>query len=162
MTVVGVTGHQDLPSSALAGIEVGVREVLRTVLPPLRVVTSLAVGADQLVATEALRLGGSVDAIIPSQDYESSFTQSDTRLTFQTLLQQASSIATLDFTTASEIAYWEAGKAVVNQCDILLAVWDGQPARGLGGTADVVRYAERCGRDVRIVWPPGATRGAQQ
>ncbi|GAB2826863.1 hypothetical protein GCM10027073_64840 [Streptomyces chlorus] len=40
----------------------------------------------------------------------------------------------------------------------LLAVWDGKPARGFGGTADVVSYAERSGTPVRVLWPEGATR----
>ncbi len=31
-------------------------------------------------------------------------------------------------------------------------------ARGFGGTADVVAYAERHGTPVRILWPEGATR----
>lgn len=42
--------------------------------------------------------------------------------------------------------------------DQLIVVWDGQPARGYGGTADVVAYADRVGVPVRIVWPEGATR----
>lgn len=42
--------------------------------------------------------------------------------------------------------------------DELLAVWDGQPARGFGGTADVVRYAQRHGTPVRRLWPKNATR----
>ncbi|MFH9861330.1 hypothetical protein [Streptomyces sp. NPDC017202] len=40
----------------------------------------------------------------------------------------------------------------------LLAVWDGKPARGYGGTADVVAYAERTGVAVRVLWPDGASR----
>ncbi|MFF3871535.1 hypothetical protein [Streptomyces sp. NPDC001978] len=48
---------------------------------------------------------------------------------------------------------------LVDQADELLAVWDGQPARGFGGTADAVAYAHRQGVPVRIIWPEGATRG---
>jgi hypothetical protein len=40
----------------------------------------------------------------------------------------------------------------------LVAVWDGQPAAGKGGTADIVDYARRHGIEVRIVWPPGTSR----
>ena len=42
--------------------------------------------------------------------------------------------------------------------DLLVAVWDGLPARGFGGTADAVAYAERTGVPCTIIWPPGATR----
>jgi len=37
-------------------------------------------------------------------------------------------------------------------------VWDGQPARAYGGTADVVAYAREHGTPVRVIWPPGAER----
>ena len=47
---------------------------------------------------------------------------------------------------------------LVGPVDELLAVWDGKPARGYGGTADVVAYAERNGVPVRVLWPEGATR----
>jgi hypothetical protein len=47
---------------------------------------------------------------------------------------------------------------LVGLVDELIAVWDGEPARGYGGTADVVAYAKRQGIPVRIVWPEGAAR----
>ncbi len=34
------------------------------------------------------------------------------------------------------------GLVVVERCDLLLAIWDGHPAHGLGGTADIVAYAD--------------------
>ncbi|MGW5646007.1 hypothetical protein ACWEV3_27990 [Saccharopolyspora sp. NPDC003752] len=40
----------------------------------------------------------------------------------------------------------------------MLAVWDGQPARGFGGTADVVDSARKRGVDVTVIWPDGARR----
>ncbi|MFG2222777.1 hypothetical protein [Streptomyces sp. NPDC048644] len=46
----------------------------------------------------------------------------------------------------------------VGLVDRLIAVWDGQPARGYGGTADVVAYARSTGVPVEVVWPDGATR----
>ena len=38
-----------------------------------------------------------------------------------------------------------AGRFVVGNCDLLLAVWGGAPARGRGGTAEIVSYAIRVG-----------------
>ena len=38
-------------------------------------------------------------------------------------------------------AYLQAGRATVAHCDVLIAVWDGEAARGPGGTADVVQLA---------------------
>ena len=42
--------------------------------------------------------------------------------------------------------------------DRLLAVWNGQPARGPGGTADVAAYAGSRHIPVTVVWPAGAYR----
>ena len=39
--------------------------------------------------------------------------------------------------------YLAAGCRVAALADLLLAVWDGEPARGRGGTADVVAFARR-------------------
>jgi hypothetical protein len=49
---------------------------------------------------------------------------------------------------------------VLSQSDILLAVWDGAPAKGVGGTAQIVEEAGT--RDIPTVWigskPPHVTR----
>ncbi len=47
---------------------------------------------------------------------------------------------------------------MISMISELFAVWDGQPARGYGGTADVVTRARDRGRPVRVIWPDGATR----
>ncbi|UJW36868.1 hypothetical protein L3Q67_02325 [Saccharothrix sp. AJ9571] len=41
---------------------------------------------------------------------------------------------------------------------VVLAVWDGGPSSGHGGTADVVDAARERGLPVTIVWPDGAER----
>lgn len=50
------------------------------------------------------------------------------------------------------------GRVVVDRSARLLAVWDGQPARGHGGTAGVVAYARKRGVPVEVIWPEGAAR----
>ncbi len=47
---------------------------------------------------------------------------------------------------------------LVGLVDEVLAVWDGRPARGYGGTADVVAYAIRTGVPVHVLWPDNASR----
>ena len=51
-----------------------------------------------------------------------------------------------------------AGRLLVERSDRLIAVWDGLPARGPGGTADVVAYARALSRPVTVLWPQGAHR----
>ena len=55
-----------------------------------------------------------------------------------------------------EDAYLAAGHAVVDDADVVLALWDGRPARGRGGTAEVVEYARSLGRP--LVWIDVARR----
>jgi hypothetical protein len=157
MTRVGATGHQELPPDASPYLVESVRRILEQCAPPLRAITALAAGADQLVAREVLRDGGSLHAIVPAVGYETTFSRADLR-EYEHLLAQADEVTRLDFPEPSEEAYWAAGKRVVDECEVLVAIWDGDPARGLGGTADVVAYAQSRGKDIRVVWPTGLIR----
>jgi hypothetical protein len=47
---------------------------------------------------------------------------------------------------------------MLDMIDQLIAVWDGQPARGHGGTADVVNEAHQHQLPVTVLWPHGASR----
>jgi hypothetical protein len=154
---VGVTGHQALPAPTTTFVKRALRSRLSS-LQAVVGITSLAAGADQLFARTVLDVGGRLVAIIPSADYENSFESEADRHSFRQLLAQAQERVVLPFSTHGEEAYWAAGREIVRRCDRLLAVWDGKPAAGLGGTADVVGYARELGKSVEIIWPPGATR----
>lgn len=54
--------------------------------------------------------------------------------------------------------YLDAGIAMLDRADRLIAVWDGGPERGRGGTAQIVRQAEQRRLHVYRVWPEGAAR----
>ena len=77
---------------------------------------------------------------------------------FRSLLEAAQTITRLDYPEPSEEAFMAAGKSIVDSCEMLIAIWDGKPARGLGGTGDVVRYARKTGKAVSIVWPDDISR----
>jgi hypothetical protein len=168
VTALGATGHQTIPPGAREFVVDAVRDILRRAESPLLAVTSLAAGADQLVATELLRAGGHLHVIVPSGHYERTFTTQVDLASFRSLLEAADAVTRLDYAEPSEEAFLyaepseeaflAAGKRVVDDCEMLIAIWDGKPARGLGGTADVVRYAQDTGKAVSIVWPDGAGR----
>src|SRR4029077_15421939 len=50
-------------------------------------------------------------------------------------------------------AYLECGILVVEEADLLVAVWDGKPARGVGGTADIVTIARNSIKPLILVDP---------
>jgi hypothetical protein len=158
LTALGVTGHQAIPPGIRASTVEAVREIIRRTEPPLTAVTSLAAGADQLVATELVESGGSLHVVVPSRHYDRAFSSDENLACFQSLLEAAEDVTTLDYPEPSEEAFMAAGEAIVDSCEMLIAIWDGKPARGLGGTADVVRYARSTGKTVSIVWPDGTGR----
>jgi len=77
---------------------------------------------------------------------------------FQMLKARAERVSLLPFPDPSEAAFMAAGLVVVERYDQVLAMWEGQPSRGLGGTADVVQYVHQEGRRAVNLWPSGLTR----
>ena len=96
--------------------------------------------------------------IIPCRRYEQSFDRVSDIAGYRLLLSAARWVEVLDHDQPSEVAYLDAGHRVVDFTDVLLAVWDGLPAQGLGGTADVVEYARAKGKEITIIWPAGVKR----
>lgn len=148
MTRVGVTGHQDRDGIDWSWVRRTLREALVT-YSATEALSSLAQGTDQLFAEVALELDIPVRAIVPLGAYESFFKDSAVLANYRRLLGQARR-TDLELHFPPERAFFEAGKFVVDECQVLLAVWDGKPAEGLGGTADIVSYARSRGRPV--VW----------
>lgn len=157
MTIVGATGHQEIPPPAEADIVAGVNYVLRSQPAGLVAICSLAVGTDQLVAQAVLDIGGALDVVIPCERYDETFNGADL-VRFRQLLGRARRIETLRHPAPTEEAFLDAGRRVVDHCELLVAVWDGEAADGLGGTGDVVDYARSVGRKIVIIWPQGVTR----
>ena len=141
MTKLGVTGHQRLPQPEIwEWISVELRAVLERFTPPLIGVTSLAIGTDQLFARSVLELTGTLEVVLPFDRYENTFEERD-RLEFERLLKLSSRMEVLPRTGSDEQCYLAAGRRVADLSNMLIAVWDGKPARGLGGTADIVHYS---------------------
>ena len=158
MTTIGVTGHQQLPEGVRIHAEQAITELLRDRPPPVIGLSSLAEGADQIFADVLLRSGGILHAVIPCWGYASTFDEAG-RQNYLRLLGEARSVTTLAYAKPSEQAFDAAGQYIAENCDLLVAIWDGQPARGHGGTADAVEYARRLGREIAVTWPDAALRG---
>jgi hypothetical protein len=120
----------------------------------LRVISPLAEGADRLAARAALECGMEIQCPLPfhRDEYERDFPAS--RAEFRDLLARASAVMELDGDRRDEgTAYLNAGKVVIEQSDVLLAVWDGQKANGHGGTAEIVAKALRSGVPLLVIPP---------
>ena len=156
---IGCTGHRNLPPATRRRVTARLAELLaERPSGELVAVTNLADGADQLFALTMLAAGGRLHVVIPSDDYERTFSEETARQTYLALLGLAETTDTLPFREPAEDAFLAGGRAVVDGSDLLLAVWDGQPAVGRGGTGDVVDYARQRSVETIVIWPSGATR----
>lgn len=135
---IGITGHQDLSNGEWVKQEID--KILRAHSSVVGF-SSLAVGADQLFAQSVIDCDGELNVILPMKNYEAKFKE-DERAEYERLLTKAISTQVMPPTSSDEESYFSAGKRIVELCDLLIAVWDGKPAAGLGGTGDVVKYAE--------------------
>jgi hypothetical protein len=149
---VGFTGHQKRPGIDWTWVGSAIRKELSSYTTVESAYSSLAAGGDQLFAEIVVALSIPLIAVVPINDYESHFESSEDLLNYRRLLGQANVIR-LAMQGERERAFFSAGKYIVEQCQVVFAVWDGKPAGGLGGTADVVEFARSKGRAVVHINP---------
>jgi hypothetical protein len=136
-------------------------------------VTPLAQGTDQLAASAALAAGYRLAVIHPfdADAYKNSFGPADdpevvgARQHYDALAslpQSRVQLLSLDAIPASTAyhnrGFEAAGALALRQTDLLIAVWNGKPVRGVGGTADVISAAVACG--IPVIWVPVEELGA--
>ena len=115
--------------------------------------SSIADGSDQLFSQQARAIGLSWHAILPlpRAEFAQDFTPSEWSAVEEDLAA-ADHVRVIDTVDGDrEESYLDCGIETVNGADVLLAFWDGDPARGKGGTADVVRYAKSIGKPLMII-----------
>lgn len=127
--------------------------------PRLLFISPLADGADQLAAEIALRVGFELQAVLPfeRETYRRRLAEAS-RKRFDALLDSASCELQLPGEIDRELdAFLMTGRATIAHCNILLAVWDGLPPRGRGGTGEIVQLAITRGMPVlHLPVDPGA------
>ena len=156
MVAVGVSGHRNLPD--IQAISNAIDEVLGTIHAvygdgPIQVISPLAEGADRMVVWRAMAYY-SVRLVVPlpleTSDYMLDFKSTSSKAEFITLLEQADQIYELPAEDTRDACYLAAGIYVLDHSDVLIAVWDGMPPQGTGGTADIVVEARR--RGMPMAW----------
>ena len=158
MRRIAVSGHRGLPPTTSHLVGKALRAALCGQAAGLAGVSCLADGADQIFAWAMRDLGGSLEAVVPASKYLAGLPPKAWP-EYERLLAQASRVHRLHFTESTSEAHMAASELMLRQADELWAVWDGGPARGYGGTADVVACAAARGLPVRVIWPEGAWRG---
>ncbi|MFC3996367.1 hypothetical protein ACFOVU_10600 [Nocardiopsis sediminis] len=157
MPRIAVTGHRQLPADVERAVDTAVRARLAAVAGPLTGLSCLADGADTLFARAVLDAGGDLEVVVPAAGYRDALPAGH-HDAYDALMAAAARIHRLAHRASSPAAHMDAGRHLVDHCDEVVAVWDGRPARGYGGTADIVGYARSRRRPVTVVWPAGAAR----
>jgi hypothetical protein len=140
--IIGITGHRVLPDpAAWEWVQTTLARHIEEATRPLTGMTSLAIGADQMFARIVLGMGGQIEVIVPFFGYERTFERREDLNEYLRLKALASRIQVLNPSDSDDQAYLRAGEHIVDSCNLLITVWDGLPARGLGGTGDVIEYA---------------------
>ncbi len=144
---IGFTGHQKLDNQNLwKWVENILAEIIKEYPSPVIGINSLAIGGDQLFAELIIKHSGDLHAVIPFESYESTFNEGSDRNKYLRLLEKAKFVEILPAQSSDEESYFAAGKRVVELSDLMVTLWNGKKAAGLGGTGDVVAYAKSLGK----------------
>jgi hypothetical protein len=164
---VGVSGHRappKLPADSEAPLRSVLDRILSTIVETAReaaasdvlvepaakseeafvVVSSLAEGADRLVAEAGVSAGYALEAVLPfaRAEYAKDFETAESQAAFETLLAQSSAVFELNGKVEERPrAYEAAGFVMLANVDLMIAIWDGKEAAGAGGTAQIVNRA---------------------
>ena len=154
--VVGVTGHRTLAEmdKVMSGVERAVRRIRKTYPDSsFRILSSLAEGADRILAKRLLLIPGAILWValpLPEGEYLMDFGTHESKQEFLQLLGKAERVIQMPATGKREEGYMAAGKYVLENSNCLLAIWDGKHAQGMAGTGEIITLARD--RDLPLVW----------
>jgi hypothetical protein len=160
---IAVTGHRPnrLPAPARGMVEDQIGTLLTEILlladaqaRAIVLVCGLAEGADRMAADAALRQGVPFAAVLPFAvaEYQKDFADEESRSHFQSLLAAARRVDVLPGDANDrDSAYEAAGLTMLNVAQMLIAIWDGGPSGGRGGTTEMVRHAAQRGMPVLVI-----------
>ncbi|HTX40817.1 MAG TPA: hypothetical protein VMD25_03225 [Acidobacteriaceae bacterium] len=150
---IGFTGHRTLREEAPCrqAILDFLREQQAKSSGHVYGISSAAAGGDLLFAESCMELGIPLRVLLPMarEEFRRDFDAASwTRA--EEVLGRAASVEVTAGSEDRREQFYDCGVLTVQQSQVLLALWDGQPSRGMGGTAEIVAFAETIGRPV--VW----------
>jgi|tagenome__1003787_1003787.scaffolds.fasta_scaffold20824189_2 hypothetical protein len=178
LLTIGITGHRAIAADPIVtkAVEAAIIKVFRTLANGstpskaanpsststrfrLKVISMLAEGADLVGMQAALDCGAELMGVLPfdEQSYREGFAGGPSRAVFDNVLSKLSSIVVLGGIVGDDASYELANSEILDRSDVVIAVWDGDPARGPGGTGDVVHDALERGLPVVVISPQTGT-----
>jgi len=116
---------------------------------PTKMITGMAIGVDMLWANVAIRQECPFIAAIPCYNQEKKWSSKIQKLYAYIINHPLCCPVWVKEGEYDNSCMQERNKWMVNNCDYLIAVWDGTP----GGTANCVRYAESVKRNIFRINP---------
>jgi len=162
---ISITGHRFIPDDPR--LDNSIHRVLTDIRAnpteeELILYSALAEGADQLVAKIALKLGGfklCVPLPKPVDEYLKDFISEGGKERFYQHLSCAAEVIPLPMTDEHENAYQSLAYYLVQQADIMVAIWNGNFNHEDGGTGAVVRVAQQTKIPVYWIYAPNQKPG---
>ena len=143
---IGFTGHRKVPYEAKS------RQLIRDFLARQKEshqgivygVSSAASGGDQLFAESCLELNIPLRILLPrpAEQFRSDFDDTSWLRTVR-IMENAISVEVTGTLESQTEQYYDCGIQTVAESQLLVALWDGLPARGAGGTQEMVSYARK-------------------
>jgi hypothetical protein len=148
---VGFAGHRKVPYQAKS------RQVIRDFLARQKEshhgivvgISSAASGGDQLFAESCLELNIPLRILLPrpAEQFRADFDDTSWLRTVH-ILENAVSVEVTGRHESRNEQYYDCGIQTVAESQLLVALWDGLPARGAGGTQEMVSYARKTGHPI--------------
>ena len=148
---IAVTGHRDvvIDETLLLQLDDFFREMSKK-YEHIILLSALADGADQCVAESALKYEN-IDLHVPLPLIQKLYLETiDNKENFYSLVKRAKE--TLEVPKVSENPYENLGYYLVDNSDVLLALWDGDYNGKVGGTGQVVTFAKKVDRELSILY----------
>lgn len=123
-------------------------EYLQSVTCPIEFIVGMAQGVDQWAAEYAVRNNIPFHAYIPFKGQEKMWPQSAQKR-YSLILTWATSVKYICPLGYASWKMQQRNEAMVNDCNLLIAVWNGTP----GGTANCVAYANRIRKPIIRFFP---------
>jgi len=153
---IAVCGHRHLePTQQIQkGIQAGLESILDTFPSAhFQVYSCLAEGADRLLAACFMEsLGAELIAVLPlpEDEYIKDFQTLESVQAYREFKHRAKKLIIPGQIQERPHAYQAANQHLLENCDLLVVIWDGKPGRGPGGTSETVEMARQIG--LPLLW----------
>jgi len=148
---LGFTGHRKVPDESKC------RQLIRDILAEQKAshqgivygVSSAASGGDQLFAESCLELDIPLRILLPrpAELFRTDFDDASWQRTLR-IMEHAISVEITGGIENRNEQYYDCGIRTVTESQVLVALWNGQPSHGTGGTQEIVSYARKTGHPI--------------